>query len=391
MIDISKVRQDTPGLSNKLFFNSAGASLITKQVAETVSKYLDREQLIGGYAMADECADEITGFYEEIGALINSRSRNIAYATNATDAYVKALSSFDWRKGDVILTTEDDYVSNYIHFLSLAKRNGVKIIRAGNHQDGTLNLDDFAEKLKMHKPKLVSVTHVPTSSGLVQDVERIGELVDPTDTYYLVDACQSIGQLVVDVEKIKCDFLSATGRKFLRGPRGTGFLYVSDRVLNDKLYPLYIDLQGADWDTEDTFSLQTSARRYELWEMNYVMLLGLKEATRYANELGMKHIEETNNHIRNYLKNGLSNILGVQQFDLGNDQSNIITLRKEGLSVNEICQVLKDRKVYFTVVEKKYAQYDFSKKGIDWAIRLSPHYFNTETEIDGLLNIIESM
>ena len=319
---------------------------------------------------------------------MNCKPQNIAFTYNATDAYARALSSVPFEKGDVILTTDDDYISNMIAFISLQKRFGIKIVRAKNDENEQIILADFEAKIKAHHPKLVSVTHIPTNSGLIQNVEGVGALCEKYDVLYLVDACQSVGQMPLDVQKIKCDFLSATGRKFLRGPRGTGFLFVSDKVLDLQLEPLMIDMRGANWTSADTYELYEGARRFEMWEFSYSHLLGLAEAIHYANELGMDNIYSYNQQLNLYLKEKLLSIPDIQLFDKGHELSSLFTLRKKGHTLKSLSKRLSDHNVFFSIANKNSAIIDFGKKGIDWAIRISPHYFNTMEEADQLIDIL---
>lgn len=388
MIDIEKVRKETLHCGNKLFFNSAGSSLPTKSVTEKMKEYLDMEERIGGYALAKERAKEIEDFYDETAKLLNCKPSNIAFTYNATDAYARALSAIPFKKGDVILTTDDDYISNQIAFLSLRDRVGIDIVRVGVDHNGDLDLTQMEEAIIKCKPKLVSVTHIPTNSGLIQDVNSVGSLCEKYDVLYIVDACQSVGQLPVDVNEIKCDFLSATGRKFLRGPRGSGFLYVSDKVLNSDLSPLFVDMRGADWTGADEYKIQPSARRYEMWEFSYATLLGLKEAIRYANHIGLDNIYNYNQELLQKLRDGLISIKGIKVYDKGSKLSNLITFDIPNKNFEDLRLLLDTHKVYYSVANIESARIDFNKKGVKKAIRLSPHLFNTPDEIDKLLSII---
>ncbi|MBS1918584.1 MAG: aminotransferase class V-fold PLP-dependent enzyme [Bacteroidetes bacterium] len=390
-MDIKKIRKDTIGCEDKLFFNSAGSSLPPKPVVEKMTEYLQYEEQIGGYDAAKHRAGEIERFYSETAKLLNCKPYNVAFAYNATDAYARALSAIPFESGDYILTSNDDYISNQIAFLSLQKRFGIKILRADNLSNGDIDLMQFEELIKRHSPKLVAVTHVPTNSGMVQDVEEIGRFCKEYNTWYLVDACQSVGQLPVDVEKIGCDFLSATGRKFLRGPRGTGFLYVSDAVLHEKLEALFIDMRGADWINADEYKIRMDARRYEMWEFSYATVIGLAEAIRYANEIGIENIQSYNEPIVKLLREELTSIKNIRVLDKGSSLSNIVTFNKTDIQLGEMKQILSDENIYFSVSLKENAIIDFMKKDVDWAIRFSPHYFNTEDEVRKVVEIIRSI
>ncbi|WP_343680862.1 aminotransferase class V-fold PLP-dependent enzyme [Chryseobacterium arthrosphaerae] len=380
-MDLNTIRQDTIGCSDKIFLNSAGSSLMPKIVVETITNYLYHEQQIGGYLAAGRNAESIGQFYEEAAKLINTRPSNIAFVNSSTDGYAKALSSIPFEKGDCIITTNNDYISNQIAFISLQKRFQIKIIRAANLPDHELDLEDFERLIRKHQPKLIAVTHIPTNSGLVQNVEAVGRLCRQYDILYLVDACQSVGQRVVDVEKINCDFLTATGRKFMRGPRGTGFLYVSDRILHAEMAPLFLDSNGAQWTEFDHYQLNGTARRFELFERSNALMMGFKEALRYANTIGMAAIENYNRELSGKLRTNLQNS-GYRILDQGNQLSSIVTFCQKDNKIDKIQKVLNENNVFFTVSNKTNALIDFTFKNVDHAIRLSPHYFNTAEEIE---------
>ncbi len=390
-IDIDQIRKDTPHCTDKLFFNSAGSSLMPTVVVEKVKEYLEEERQLGGYKVKDLRNEEIEDFYNQVSTLINCEPHNIAFAHDATDAYAKALSSIDFKAGDKIITSNDDYISNQINFLSLQKRYGIEILRGNNLENGDLDLDHFEKLIQESNPKLVAITHIPTNSGLIQDVEAIGEMCEEYDRLYLVDACQSVGQIPVDVRKIKCDFLSTTGRKYLRGPRGTGFLFVSDKLLQAGHAPLFIDMRGANWTDKDSYEARGDAKRFETWESPYALIIGLKEAIKYANAIEIKAIDEYNKKIVGDLKRLLSSLTGVNQFDKGSTTCSLVTFTKEGKSLQEIEDWLTNHKIFYSISDIGSARIDFAKKGVDWAIRLSPHYFNTSEEIERVTEIIGEM
>ncbi|MEM9675187.1 MAG: aminotransferase class V-fold PLP-dependent enzyme [Bacteroidota bacterium] len=387
-MNIDHIREDIPCYGDKIFLNSAGSSLMPFSVVEKISEYLQKEEKLGGYYLADSRAEEIEDFYQEAAKLIIANQHNIAFTHDATDAYIKALTSIDFKPNDVIITTDDDYASNQIQFISLKKRFGVRVVRMKNLENGDLDIADFERLVEMYHPKLVAVSQVPTNSGLVQNAEPVGEICQREEIIYLVDACQSVGQLDVQVSELKCDFLSVTGRKFLRGPRGTGFLYVSDRMLNEGYAPLMIDGGGAIWKDENHYDVLPTAQRFETWEKPYALVVGLTEALRCANELGMKNIETQNQILMNRLRDNLSNISEVTQYDQGSKKCNILTFRKEGLSLQTIKEKLEQNNVFFSVSSREWGVIDYQKKRVDGTIRLSPHYFNTLEEMDRVAEII---
>ncbi len=390
-MNIEKIRQDLPYYGNKIFLNSAGSSLSPHTVTKRVQAYLHQEELFGGYKLEDIQAKQIAAFYEQTATLLNCNSKNIAFAHDATDAYIKALSAIPFKNGDVIITSSNDYASNQIQFISLQQRHGVVVKRIASLSNGDIDMVHFQKLLSEETPVLVAITHIPTNSGLVQDVAAIGEICHQQGILYLVDACQSVGQIVVDVQKLKCDFLSATGRKFLRGPRGTGLLYVSDRVLQSTMAPLLIDGWGAKWTALYEFSMKPSAKRFETWERSYALMVGLTEAIRYANDIGIDLIEERNIELQNRLRHNLSSIAGVKVYDKGSRLGNLITFKKEGISLENLKTHLDDHEVYYSVSTLEWGLIDFKEKGVEWVIRFSPHYFNTLEEMDKVASILAAV
>lgn len=387
-MNIDQIRSDISNYGDKIFLNSAGSSLMPKTVVQKINHYLREEEIFGGYRVAELKESDIKDLYVQTAKLISCKPHNIAFAHDATDAYIKALSSIHFEKDDVIITTDDDYASNHIQFISLQKRFGIKTIRIKNLENGDLDITYFQELVYKYKPKLVAITHIPTNSGLIQNVEAIGEICNQQQILFLLDACQSMGQIRVDVKKIKCDFLTATGRKFLRGPRGTGFLFVSDRILKENYSPLYVDGGGATWTKLNHFEVLESAKRFETWEAPYSLIIGLREALHYANEVGIDNIQFYNRKLMTRLRENLSNVYNLRLFDNGSKTCNILTFRKDGKSLEKIKEKLDFYNVFYSISEKQWGLIDFDKKGIDWVIRLSPHYFNTIQEIDRVSEII---
>jgi selenocysteine lyase/cysteine desulfurase len=244
-MDLARLRSETPGCAERVHLNNAGASLMPEPVVNAARRHLELEARIGGYEAAATAAEDIADAYRAVAALLETEPNNVAFTEHATASFVQALSSISWASDDVLLTTRNDYVSNQIQYLALARRFGIEVVRAPDAPEGGVDLQAMDELIHRRRPRLVAVTQIPTNSGLVQDVATIGAMCRARDVLYLVDACQSVGQMVVRPDAIQCDFLSATARKFLRGPRGAGFLWVSDRVLGGGLEPLFPDMRGS--------------------------------------------------------------------------------------------------------------------------------------------------
>lgn len=378
--DVARYRDETPGCCELIHLNNAGAGLMPGPVLAAIQEHLELEARLGGYEAQSARATQIEACYASVATLLNCQSSNIAFVENATVAFAQALSSIPFEPGDVILTSEDDYISNQIMFLSLARRLGVRIVRAPVQIAGGVNPEAMVQLMDEHRPRLVTLTHIPTNSGLVQPVEAIGKACRERDLLYLVDACQSVGQRPVDATRIGCDFLCATSRKFLRGPRGAGFLYVSDRVLDSGMEPLYIDMRGARWTNPDAYEPVADATRFENWEFAYSLVLGTGAAARYATDIGLDVIQERACALAAELRVQLG-AAGLQVLDKGDDLGAIVTAFIPGIEPDELMTRLAEQGINASLSMREYAVLDFDRKGVPWALRLSPHYYNTSEEI----------
>ena len=390
--ELKRWRADTPAAeAGRIHLNNAGAALMPLPVYNAIHHHLERELRLGGYEAADEVSGRIDRAYDEVAQLIGAGSRNVAMVENATVAFAQALSAFDAGPGDVVVTTRNDYASNQLMYLSLAERRGVEVVRAEDLPEGGVDPASIEALIRDRRPVLVAVTWVPTNSGLVQPVEEIGRICAEHDIPYLVDACQVVGQMPVDVDALRCDFLAATGRKFLRGPRGTGFLYVSDRVLDAGMKPLFLDMRGADWVAPDDYALRTDARRFENWEFSYALLMGLGEAAWYARGVGVEIAAGRARALADMVRTRLGEMNRVRVLDRGAELCAIVTAEIEGRDAAEVVRLLRDQGVNTSALERVSAVIDMDGKGAKTALRISPHYYNTEAEVESALAALDAV
>lgn len=386
--EIARFREETAGCKHVIHLNNAGAGLMPDTVVRAQLEHLQLEASIGGYEAAALMAASIKEFYHQAARLFNCRAENIAFTASATDSYTRALSAIPFKQGDSILTDKDGFVSNQIQFLSLQKRTGVKIVHINNAPTGGVDLNDLQHQLQTLQPKLLAITHVPTNSGLMQPVSEIAEIYAayvqsyPGKTWYILDACQSAGQVKLDVQQLKCDFLSVTGRKFLRGPRGTGILFIADNVLAEGLEPMFIDMRGAEWTTPDTYRQQPDAKRFEDWEFAYATVLGTAKAIDYCLHIGEDRIGEQVGFLSGVMRRQLAAIDKVSVLDKGPQLAGLVTFHvKDGDPVWIVQELLK-RKINVVPSYRAFGLLDFDEKQVKWAIRASPHYYNTLAEMD---------
>jgi selenocysteine lyase/cysteine desulfurase len=381
-------RADTPGCEHVIHLNNAGAALMPASVVRAIRGHIELEAVAGGYEAEDHKASAIAETYELLARLIHCAARNIAVTANATAGFVQALSAFDFAPGDAIVTSRCDYTSNQIQYLSLAKRRGIEIRHAADLPEGGVDAGSIRALIRQGKCKLVAVSWVPTNSGLVQDVQSVSDVCEAEGVPLLIDACQAVGQMPVDVSKVKCDYLTATARKFLRGPRGLGFMYVSDRALARGDYPLYVDMRGAEWVTSSRFAVVDSAKRFEDWEFPQALVLGLAEAVRYALHVGIDVAQQRSHALAAYVRERLR-ASRLRVLDRGKDPCAIVTVAIP--NAEGIVAALRERAINVTRTLRWYGIYDMDEKGVPDALRISPHYYNTQTEIDSFMDALRDV
>jgi selenocysteine lyase/cysteine desulfurase len=384
---IAAWRRDTPGCAGpapRVHLNNAGAALSPLPVVDAVLSHLRREQEIGGYEAADEAAGRLREGYAGVGRLLGCAPRNVAVVENATVAFSQALAAFDFAPGDLLVTTRNDYPSNQIMYRALARRRGIEVRLADELPEGGVDPDSVRRLAAHPRCRLVAVSWIPTNSGLVQDVEAVGEVCEPLGVPYLIDACQAAGQLPIDVARLRCDYLGGTARKFLRGPRGIGFLYVSDRALERGDHPLGLDMRGADPVGDAGLALVDGARRFENWEFPYALVLGLGEAARYALEVGVEAAGERAAGLAAYARERLGALPGVRLRDRGRRLCAIATAELPGLDATAVVQRLRERGINTSVS----AGEDGSAVP---SVRVSPHYYNTREELDTLVAAVADL
>lgn len=388
-LDIDKLRSETPGCAHVKHFNNAGASLLAEPVLHAVTDYLKDEALYGGYETAAKRKQELEATYGLIAKLIHANAGEIALLENATAAWNMAFYSIDFSKGDRILTSVSEYASNYLNYLNLKRKKDISVEVIPNDSTGQTDVAALSEMMDK-KVKLISISHIPTNNGLVNPAETIGSIARKHGVLYLLDACQSVGQYPINVEKIGCDMLSATGRKYMRAPRGTGFLYVNKNVLED-LRPPFLDLHSAEWTGENKFKVRSDARKFENWEANYAGIIGLNKAVSYILDLGMEHIWERVQDLADRFRKELNDIPGVTVRDIGIIKCGIVTFTVEGKSAEQVKQYLSDNRINVSISTKSSTLLDMNRRHLDEAVRASVHYYNTEGEIEECIGLLRQL
>jgi cysteine desulfurase/selenocysteine lyase len=390
-LDVERLRAETPGCTNVLHFNNAGASLPPAPVVEAQIAHLRLESEIGGYEAADRAEAQIERPYGALAALLGAHPDEIAVVENATRAFDMAFYAFRFREGDRILCSEVEYASNYLAFLQVARRTGALVEPVPSESDGSISVAALRAALaRDDRARLVALTHVPTNGGLVNPAAEVGRACREAGVPFLLDACQSVGQMPVDVDVLGCDVLSATARKFLRGPRAVGFLYVRREVL-DRLEPPFVDLHSATWTARDRFEWRKDARRFENWEGNAASKIGLGVAVDYALAVGLPAIRARLVALAARLRSELRSVPGVTVRDLGPELCAIVTFEVANHLPDEVRDTLRARGINVSVTTLSSTRLDMEARGLEAMVRASVHYYNTEAEVDRFVTELRAL
>ncbi|GAA3179819.1 aminotransferase class V-fold PLP-dependent enzyme [Nonomuraea roseoviolacea subsp. carminata] len=366
--------------------DNAGASLPPAVVTDTVVAHLRAEAMRGGYRAAAEAAPRLDAVRASIATLLNADAADIALTDNATRGWQAVFYALPFGPGDRILTSRAEYASNAIAFLQVAERTGARVEVVEDDPSGQLDVEDLRRRMD-ERVRLIALTHVPTQGGLVNPAEEVGRIAESAGVTYLLDACQSAGQLDLDVERLRCDALSAPGRKYLRGPRGTGLLYVRPR-LRERITPAVLDLHAATWTAPDRYEVEGTARMFETWERDVAAVLGLGAAVDHALGWGLPAIEARVVALAARLRDALREVPGVSVHDQGVRRCGIVTFTVAGRPAAEVHGRLTEIGVNTSVSLSRYAQYDLPARGLPDLVRASVHYYNTDEELHRLVEAV---
>ncbi|BBM87599.1 aminotransferase class V-fold PLP-dependent enzyme [Candidatus Uabimicrobium amorphum] len=378
MLNIKQLRKDTPGVEHVLHLNNAGASLAPTPVVHAMTDYLQREALHGGYELANRSQRNIEKVYHSLAQLLRCSSDEIAITESGTHAWNSIVYGLNFNKGDTILVSRSEYGSNIASLRHICQKTGAQLGFIEHNAQNQVRLESL-KKLLNPTVKLVAITHIACNSGMINPIEQIGEMLTTTAAFYLVDACQSVGQRQVDVKAVQCDALVGTSRKWLRGPRGMGFAYIATEK-EAKIYPAMLE-QYALLSPEkvlEQLQVRYGARKIELTEKNMALVLGLGVAVDYALKIGMENIQNKVSLLGDYLRQCLSQIPRIKVCDDGRGHCGIVTFTVDNISSIQIKNMLAQENTNVAVMPSFLSPL----LGFKDVVRASPHYYQTRKDLD---------
>jgi cysteine desulfurase/selenocysteine lyase len=393
-LDVTAERATTPGCATVVHLNNAGAALPTTATLDTVVTHLRLEAEIGGYEAEAAVWDEVTAVRTSAATLLGASFDDVAITGSDTEGFTKALWGLHLggglERGRRILVDRIAYDSHYMGLLQVSDLAGTTIEAVSSMADGTLDLDALAAALAGGDVALANLTHVGTHRGLVNPVAEASRLCRQSGAVTFVDACQSVGQLPVDVGTIGCDVLTGTGRKWLRGPRGTGFIYVRAGFA-PSLRPVGIDGRSAAWDEINHYRLEDGAQRFIPFETPVAVRLGLGTAIDHVLDLGIAAIADRVGAVAEELRTRLAGIGGVTVHDGGRLRCGIVTFTVDGHSPTAIAATARAAGINVSVTNQPATRLDLGGDRPVGVVRASPHYYNTIEELDRLAEAVSGL
>ena len=367
-------------------FNNAGASKNPEFVVNRIKEYLDEEVIFGGYYAAEKNKKHIINFYKNLSFLINCHESEISFVPSSTYGWNFFLDSVNLEKGDNIIIFDNEYGNN---FLSLLKKKNVEIRVSEIDTNGKICLSNLKKKIDK-KTKIICVCHIASQSGNIQNVEEICKVSKKLNNkiIFLLDACQSIGHIKIDVKKINCDVMVGSGRKYLRGPRGTGFMYIKDSIKKN-IRPSIFDSRSCVLKKMKTILYKKNL--FETFEFPPALIIGLSESLSYLNKLGIKKIEKKIKNLSIYFRKKIKKINSVTVYENPLLLSGINTISVEKKPVEKIHKYLLKKKILTSICTTSTSYHHFEKMNVKKLLRISFHHYNTRKEIDYLVEVLNDL
>lgn len=391
-MNVEKLREDFPTYQSKIhnmpiiYADSACVTLKPNQVIDAMNRYYKEYPACAGrsnHSFARKVTEEVHNSRKTIQRFINAKSeKEIIFTRNTTEGMNLIANSLKLQEGDAVLTSDKEHNSGLIPF-QLLKKKGIKhkSFRFGD-------LEDFKKKLT-DDVKLVSTLVTSNLDGTSQPVEEMIKLAHRNGSLVLLDCAQAVPHKEIDVKKLDVDFLAFSGHKML-GPSGIGVLYGKFNLLED-LNQFIVGGETVKNSTIDNFEIEDIPERFEGGLQDYAGIIGLAEAVRYLQKIGMKNIEKHEQELNQYIsgefqKIGIS-ILGDPD---PRKRSGIISFNLNGIQHHEVAGILNESNIMIRSGMHCVHSW-FNAHNIDGSARVSLYFYNTREECDTIIEEIKKI
>ena len=376
------ISDDFPN-SNKIYLNNASVSLMPTQSIDDMKEFLISYNSIGPDSKDSESfvTEKLQNVRKIIAKIISCQPDEIVLTQSTTDGinFVASGLSFDNKSNIIIRGMGHEHHANYYPWIQFKEKISVKSLPID--KNGFFKLDDLKSFID-DNTKLVVLSHALYNTGSILPVEEIGKILDDEIPFF-IDSAQTVGCIgKMDVSKIKCNFMSFNGSKWLCGPMGTGLFYCN-RKSNELLKPMSIGGESAIIYDGTNLAFKELPDKFQTGFRNYVGIVGLESSVRYLLNFGMKNIREKNLYLSNLFREELSKIPNIILYgpDQPSQRTSIISFNLKGHNSQEIVDKLEKQNIILAVRETVDQK----------IIRASPHFFNTESEILQVIDKIKKL
>ena len=353
-------RKDFPILEKKLngkekivYLDNAATTQKPIQVINKLNEYytnFNANVHRGAHQLSAKATEEFENARSQIKEYINAYSdKEIIFTRNATEAIniaARSWGEFNLKEDDEILLTIMEHHSNIVPWQLIAAKNKCKIKYIGINDEGKLNLEDFKAKLS-NKTKIVSLVHISNTLGCCNPINEVTKLAKKYGSLVLLDACQSLAHIRVNIKELNIDFLAGSGHK-LCGPTGIGFLWAREEILN-KMPPFF----GGGEMIEDVYEEKSTwaelPHKFEAGTPAIAEAIGLAEALNYLKNIGLTNINNYEKELTEYLFNQLSKIEGLHIIGpspiIDKNRASLAAFYIDGIHSNDIAEILDSKGV----------------------------------------------
>jgi cysteine desulfurase/selenocysteine lyase len=387
---VDTLRAQTPGVQHTTHFNHAGSSLPSTATLDAIRNHLWLEAIRGPMEAGVAARQQSEQARVLAARLLSAQTSEIAVTTGNSPAWGGAFAALGaWHPGDRILVARHEWGGNLATMRLTAQRAGASIETIPSDDSGAVDPQALADMLD-ERVRLIALTWMPANGGLINPAVAVGQIARRHCIPYFVDAAQSVGQLPVDVMQVGCDVLTTVGRKALRGPRGTGLLFVRQDFLS-RLTPAFVDTHSAPLDANGEPVLRNDAARLEPSELAPALRCGLANALREALDIGLENIRTRISEVAQTLRSELGEIRGVTVLDQGRERSGLVAFNVAGIEAGELQRKLATQGISIGSNGVSYTPLDMNARGLESIARASVSYLTTTAEIDRLLDAVRAL